>query len=688
MRLANTLSILALALALVTVTAPAAFSALASPPTEATPTDEEDCTRHPPIAISGDEGPRGFVLANPEDEAPIYRPGSGVTAGTGTAEDPYVIEGWCIQAAGSASAGDTGRSVAEAGIQIEDTSAQVVVRDNALTPPAPQPPAGAELRPAETGILLREAEHVRVENNTVEGAQQQGLLLEATTDVAIVDNVVRDSHARAGIRLHEAQATEIRSNTIASNVAFDDVFFAQAGVLAYDASHNTIAENTIRDNREAGIVLSGASSGNLLVGNVLADNHGQAVRVGHEPFDASTDNTVADNEIRGDQGVFVAAASHGATVRANTIQATGHHRGIMVNADDATIEANHVEGSVVGIRVDGDGPRIASNELVANARAGVQLVWALDAEVANNTMTRGGLLLQGFDAEHFGHDIAASNTLDGRPIVHVDQAADRHLAPDAAQVIVTRSTNVTVADQTTRDAVVGVHAAHSTDVTVRDSRFTDNRWHGVKAAYGSGLSLDNVTVDASGSDGIRVRRTDNVSVADSLVQASDRFGVYLYDAPNSSVEATTIEGSRYEGLRTWLSPSPRINETVATDNGRIGIRVSGGDGALLANNTANDNGWRGIVVSGSADAVVEHSEVLRNGDEGIRLGSTTNATLRANNLEANGVGVGQWNSAPVDARENWWGCPGGPDDPACDDAYDGVNYEPWLTSPNAEAGAG
>jgi hypothetical protein len=52
-----------------------------------------DCPSHPPIETIEDEGPNGFALANVEGAAAVPRPGSGVLAGTGTADDPYLIQG-------------------------------------------------------------------------------------------------------------------------------------------------------------------------------------------------------------------------------------------------------------------------------------------------------------------------------------------------------------------------------------------------------------------------------------------------------------------------------------------------------------------------------------------------------------------------------------------------------------------
>jgi hypothetical protein len=46
-----------------------------------------------------EQGRNGFVWDGPVTGDQVYRPGSGVVAGYGTAANPYVIEGWCISGA-------------------------------------------------------------------------------------------------------------------------------------------------------------------------------------------------------------------------------------------------------------------------------------------------------------------------------------------------------------------------------------------------------------------------------------------------------------------------------------------------------------------------------------------------------------------------------------------------------------
>jgi hypothetical protein len=78
--------------------------------TPAEPTPASDCKPHPPIEITEDRGPGGFVTTLPAGGETLHRPGSGVVAGNGTAENPYTDRGLVHRADGSPCRGPTDAS--------------------------------------------------------------------------------------------------------------------------------------------------------------------------------------------------------------------------------------------------------------------------------------------------------------------------------------------------------------------------------------------------------------------------------------------------------------------------------------------------------------------------------------------------------------------------------------------------
>jgi parallel beta-helix repeat protein len=71
-------------------------------------------------------------------------------------------------------------------------------------------------------------------------------------------------------------------------------------------------------------------------------------------------------------------------------------------------------------------------------------------------------------------------------------------------------------------------------------------------------------------------------------------------------------------------------------------------------------------------------------DEAIDVGFNAPAgqlNVQFNNFSRS-IAVDNMGAAPVDARENWWGCAKGPNGPGCATFQGTVWYIPWLTSPN------
>lgn len=224
-----------LGLALATATIPAAGSPFppAGPiagvpgqaPSQAPPGSgpaESRCTPHPPIRISEEQGPDGFILGHdPATGQPIYRPGSGVVDGAGTADDPYVIEGWCIAPvpeilsdASDPLSATTGNDIYPVAVLIRDTTAHVVVRGSVIGgQPADAPAPQSAIQG--TGLTLYRASNVKIANNTITG------------------------HG-AGVFLHKASQVRLETNVVARN---DD-----EGVFVLDSSEIRVADSDIRDN--------------------------------------------------------------------------------------------------------------------------------------------------------------------------------------------------------------------------------------------------------------------------------------------------------------------------------------------------------------------------------------------------------------------------------------------------------
>jgi hypothetical protein len=85
---------------------------------------------------------------------------------------------------------------------------------------------------------------------------------------------------------------------------------------------------------------------------------------------------------------------------------------------------------------------------------------------------------------------------------------------------------------------------------------------------------------------------------------------------------------------------------------------------------------------GAADVLISSSEISHSPSDGIRVEVATDVRVQNSNIRYNaGVGLRNVAAEAVDARDNWWGDPAGPDGPLGDGVLGAVEYEPFRTSP-------
>ncbi len=204
-------------------------------------------TPHPPILIDGDAG---FVPAN------------GVTGGTGTPSDPYVIEGWAIDASSAT------------GISIANTLAHALIRNVSVS--------GGDV--SYDGVLLDTVANMVVEGGVFAG-NGYGIVAYASSNVTIVNNQVSNSFWE-GILVDSSSSVVVRGNNARFSAAYEiDVYMSTdveireniaywsgfAGINLYNAERVFITGNNASSNNVLGIALD-TTANVTIIGNDLWDN--------------------------------------------------------------------------------------------------------------------------------------------------------------------------------------------------------------------------------------------------------------------------------------------------------------------------------------------------------------------------------------------------------------------------------
>ncbi|MCR4405163.1 MAG: right-handed parallel beta-helix repeat-containing protein [Candidatus Acetothermia bacterium] len=235
---------------------------------------------HMPIVITGDEG---------------FTPENGVTGGSGTEEDPYIIQNWLIDARYAN------------GISVEGTEAHFVIRNCEIQ---------GDIREGfHSGILLTRVRNGVIEKTIIASMSGHGVFLDEASDVRIEANSIHNND-RYGIALSASPNITMLGNDIVANRV--GIHLAPIGVegVEYGSVQNEIRLNYVRGPSVHGIAL----------------------------YKGASNNTVDQNWIESCFiGIWVQAAS-GNTLSGNNVRESGYN-GITIGAGGNSIIHNNLLGS-------------------------------------------------------------------------------------------------------------------------------------------------------------------------------------------------------------------------------------------------------------------------------------------------------------------------------------------------------
>src|SRR2546422_8515409 len=317
------------------------------------------CSGTDPTAIVMD----GLVSSDSRPHTPIFIDGNdgfttdnGVTGGTGTSDDPYVISDWTIQAQ-------------DYGIEIANTTA-----------------------------------YFTIINVTISGSGD-GIVLSSTQNGVVQNSLV--SVSRDSIRISNSEDFQVASNYIYSGNGHG-IFLYQSS--SFDVSYNTLGGGPFAI---TGSYLSGAS----IVGNKggaeegINLDHLSAVSINQNSIQAHTpisvyscgDLTINSNTVSSpDTGIAVSNCNN-----------------VLVSNNNPNLGGTGSNGGVVGIGVDGsDGINITSNTVSYNIGGGIRLTNSARGNViTNNAISDNQCGIQtdsssSVDQNHVANNTFAGNTQD------------------------------------------------------------------------------------------------------------------------------------------------------------------------------------------------------------------------------------------------------------------------------------
>jgi parallel beta-helix repeat protein len=258
-----------------------------------------------------------------------------------------------------------------------------------------------------TAVRISRTMDAKVTNFTILNAEI-GILLDRTSNITIVDNIITNFSARGpswkgGICIQDSHENIVVNNTISNTTEY--------GIYLWDSYNNIVTGNIISGTiplepefYSVGICLDGSSHENIVVNNTISNTTWNGILLN------SYNNIVTGNIISGTNplepdfspiGIYLSDNSHDNTILGNVI--SNSTRGIYASqlAYSNTFAGNIIENLTsyeCGINIWGPNNRIIGNTITGMSYVGIQL----------NSLSSDGL---------YGHpDACANNIVSGNVI--------------------------------------------------------------------------------------------------------------------------------------------------------------------------------------------------------------------------------------------------------------------------------
>lgn len=543
------------------------------------PENASALTPHSPIYIDGNSG---FTVPN------------GVVGGNGAWDDPFIIEGWEIDA-----------STAQ-GIEVRNTDAHFIVRDVYVH-------SGSFFY---NGIYFSSVLNASVRNGTFTD-NQNGLIVELSSNVTIkgsnisnnqnfgvffsdVDNGTIEynnvtSHGWSGISSVLSTDIVVKGNNVSENmegiglldtsgyVIDNNITGNGDGIGVYDCADLTVANNSIASNSQFGVRVVDSTVIKIW-GNAFSDDgvflEGSAV----SHYNSHTITT--DNIVNG-------APIHYFKDTAN-LSVSGQPAGqvILANCTNITITGLDLSSTDVGLQIAFSDIISINQSRFSDNMYGIHMVFSYNVTMSTLNIT--------------------SNSMEGI------------FAEDSGYIAVSGS-NMSYNSY-------GLWIRDTPNVKVVGSHFFGNG-NGMGIFFSADVNVTGNTLIQNGDDGMDIERISNLVVANN----------YVYDS--------------YMGINLYRLHNGTIVGNNASAHSNFGILLSESDDSLVAGNMVSDSKF-GVGVFYSDNVTLVSNNISVCWQNGVRLFSSTNILVHHNHLTDNAGqafddGANSWDNGYPSGGNHW-----------------------------------
>ena len=569
------------------------------------------------------------------------------SSGSGSQGDPYVIEGWEIDAGGD-----------DACIYIGNTTDHFILRNNYL-----HNSSSANLHlnnvwngllhsnniseGSHRGIFLNNSHYNHILSNNVTD-NQRGIYFDYSDNNTIQDNLVYNSSSQGILFFGESHNNEIVGNEIDQNYIGIQMSIWSRG----NSCDNIIHHNNITNSGDYGVQMGYSSNRNIFHNNTIANSNDGGIfqyQVHNEFYDNTIENNLDGFQLRNSNwniikrneivnnngdGIWIWGSNNN-TVEHNHI-ANNTNYGVHLNQDSYLPKYNRINYNTIKNNSDGiyerygDHNSFVGNTLVENVD-GIVLWWqCLENTVQDN------ILINNTDYSIWIREQSNDNLIEGNDITEGSYGIYLQDSDDCD----------VIGNKVNGSDVNGIQLYLSNHTYIYDNELWNINGSSDEGIYIRGFSDYNQIKENDIHDneyGISIRGISGVpkynTITKNYIHNNNGDGIYYDGCKLNKIHANVFDSNVRYGI-SFLSST----ETEITNN-----RIYGGHtrGIMLSNSHRNSkiesnlifDNIRAIYLSGSTNNTISNN-YLHNNSDGVRLWSSSdNNTVRANDMIDNGYGM-------------------------------------------------
>ena len=627
---------------------------------------------------------------------------NGVVSGSGTIDDPYIIENWDIDPSGTI------------GIDIEGTDAYFIVRNCYIYDGIGSGYVGIYLYNCVNGILsdntctgndydmdnydsvgiyLGSSDGITVSDNTCTAGNDYGMYLydsdgntisgndcdsnnvcgiylESSSSNALTDNLCTNDQYGIYLTVYDVDPSDL--NTVSNNtcqynyigiflewtgentLTYNDCTNSDEGIALLLSDGNTIANNNCSSESDCGIYLEG-SSGNTISGNNCSeDTYGIGLTYSEEYDDDleesvyvySDSNVLVDNICSYDGAGIYLEGSSGNTLSNNTCSNNGD--GIFLYYSDGnTIDNNTCElnvGDYSGIYIESSNGNIVTDNTCTYNYDGIYLY-----DSSGNTISRNNCSSNddsGMYLEYTGGNVLSDNI-----------CLDNYYY---GLCLYSSSGNTVSGNNCSSNDDSGIYVGSSSSNTLSNNTCNSNYYYGT-CLYSSNDNVLSGNNCSYNDRGIYLSSSSSNTLSDNICSNNDD-GIYLYYSDGNALIDNTCNwnygpGGPLCGIYLDSSSGNTLSGNNCSDNDH-GIYLSSSNSNTLSNNNCSSNDYDGIYLASSSSNEMTRNRLCDNAQYGIYADSGSGSNTIWNNtfIDNNGKGVQAYDGG----TDNLWYSPGAP----------------------------